>query len=225
VSGAVGPANGAGSLPDRGPRSGRAIVFDFGGVLFRWRPVDFVGHVLAHRITPATDATHWARQVFQGYGGEWGHFDRGTIEVPELVRQIAARTGLAEDEVQAIVDAVPDELEIVPATVSWIERLHADGWPLHYLSNMPEPYARHLESHHGVLGRFRSGVFSSRVKRIKPEPELFALAAAHYGRAPSQLLLIDDYAANVEAARAAGWQAIAFRDAAQAEAELRALGW
>jgi putative hydrolase of the HAD superfamily len=181
--------------------------------------------VLAHRLTDDASAEHWARQVFQGYGGEWGHFDRGTIEVPELVRQIAARTGLTADDVRSLVDAVPAELEAMPETVAWLDRLHAAGWPLHFLSNMPEPYARHLEATHGFLGRFRSGVFSSRVKRVKPEPEIFAAAAAHYGRSPSQLLLIDDHRPNVEAARAAGWEAIAFDDAAQAEAALTALGW
>jgi putative hydrolase of the HAD superfamily len=208
-----------------GPASGRAIVFDFGGVLFRWRPAQLIGQVLAHRLSEETPAEHWVRQIFQGYTGEWGAFDRGTIEVPDLVHGIAARSGLAPADVQAVVDAVPDELEAIPDTVSWLHRLHDAGWPLHFLSNMPEPYARHLERRHDFIGRFRSGVFSSRVKQVKPEPGIFAAAAAHYGRDPSQLLLLDDHGPNVEAARAAGWQAIAFVDAAQAEAEFRALGW
>jgi len=211
--------------PATGPRSGRAIVFDFGGVLFRWRPAALLGHVLAHRIDEATPVDHWVGQIFQGYGGEWGAFDRGTIEVPDLVRGIAARSGLAEADVQAVVDAVPHELQAIEDTVAWLHRLHDEGWPLHFLSNMPEPYAQHLERHHDFIGRFRSGVFSARVKRVKPEPDIFAAAAAHYGRDPSQLLLLDDHLPNIDAARAAGWQAIAFVDAAQAEAELRAIGW
>ena len=68
-------------------------------------------------------------------------------------------------------------------------------------------------------------MFSARVKQVKPEPGIFEAAAAHYGHPPSELLLLDDHAPNIAAARAAGWQAIQFVDAAQAEAELRALGW
>ncbi len=220
MSGAAGTATGA-----SGPRSGRAIVFDFGGVLFRWRPAALVGQVLAHRIAPETPPEHWVREVFQAYGGDWGAFDRGTIEVPALVRRIAARTGLAEADVQALVDAVPDELSPIPDTVAWLTRLQAEGWPLHFLSNMPEPYAQHLERTHAFLGQFRSGVFSSRVQHVKPEPDIFVRAAAHYGRAPSQLLLLDDHAPNIAAARAAGWQAILFTDAEQAEAQMQAMAW
>jgi putative hydrolase of the HAD superfamily len=72
---------------------------------------------------------------------------------------------------------------------------------------------------------FESGVFSSRVQLIKPDPAIFEHAALVFGRAPSQLLFLDDHLPNVDAARAAGWQALHFVDAAQAEAEVLALGW
>ena len=51
------------------------------------------------------------------------------------------------------------------------------------------------------------------------------LAAQVFGRVPEALLLVDDHLPNIDAARAAGWQAVHFVDAAQAEAEVDALGW
>jgi len=206
-------------------RTDRALVFDFGRVLFRWRPEVLVADTLAHRATDPDAVRHWTNQIFQSYEGDWQHFDRGTVEPPELARRIAARTGLAEQEVHAVIEAAIGELEPLPDTVAWLRRLQAEGRPLHYLSNMPEPFARHFERTHDFMRAFESGVFSSRAKLVKPEPEIFTHAAEVYGRAPEALLLIDDHLPNVVAARAAGWQAVQFHDAAQAEAEVAALGW
>jgi putative hydrolase of the HAD superfamily len=206
-------------------KTGRAFVFDFGRVVFRWRPDALVAGTLAHRLTGQADVKHWVDQIFQAYEGDWQDFDRGTVEVPELARRISARTGLSEDEVLAVVAACLPELEPIPATVDWIHRLHARGRPLHFLSNMPEQMATHFEATHDFLRLFESGVFSARVKLVKPEPEIYAHAARVFGRAPSDLLFFDDHLPNIVAARAAGWQAIHFADAAQAEAEATALGW
>ena len=207
------------------PKTGRAFVFDFGRVVFRWRPEVLVSGVLPHRAADEASARHWVQEIFQAYGGEWADFDRGVVEPPELARRIAARTGLGEAEVAAIVAAAPGELEPLPDTVDWLRRLHAQGRPLHFLSNMPEPFAAHFERTHDVMALFESGVFSARVQLIKPEPEIYRHAAAVFGRAPADLLFLDDHLPNIVAAREAGWQAIHFVDAAQAEAEARALGW
>jgi len=206
-------------------KSGRAFVFDFGRVVFRWRPEVLVSQVLPHRAADDASVRHWVQQIFQAYGGEWGDFDRGVVEPPELARRIAARTGLSEAEVAAIVAAAPGELEPLPDTVDWLRRLHAQGRPLHFLSNMPEPFAAHFERTHDVMALFESGVFSSRVQLLKPDPAIYAHAGAVFGRAPADLLFVDDHLPNIEAAREAGWQAIHFVDAAQAQAEVQSLGW
>ena len=203
----------------------RALVFDFGRVLFRWRPDALLAEVLPHRACDPESTQHWVGQVFQAYGGDWGDFDRGVVEPEELARRIAARTGLGEDEVAAVIAACPGELEPLPDTVAWLRRLHANGVPLHYLSNMPEPFAQHFERTHDFMKLFESGVFSSRVQLIKPDPAIFEHAAQVFGRAPASLLFLDDHEPNIVAARAAGWQAVHFIDAAQAEAQVRALGW
>ena len=207
------------------PKTGRAFVFDFGRVVFRWRPEALVSSVLPHRAKDREATAHWVQQIFQGYGGDWADFDRGIVDPPELARRIAARTGLGEAEVSAIVDAAPGELEPLPDTVDWLRRLHAQGRPLHFLSNMPEPFAAHFERTHDVMALFESGIFSARVQLLKPDPAIYAHAAEVFGRAPADLLFLDDHLPNIVAAREAGWQAIHFVDAAQAQAQAAALGW
>lgn len=200
------------------------IVFDFGGVLFRWRPAQLLLRELPHRLADSAAAQALVAQFFQGYGGDWAAFDRGEIEVPALARNIAARTGLTLQEVQGVIEGVKDELQPLPDSVALLQRLHAQGRRLHYLSNMPAPYADHLEARHGFLRCFESGVFSARERLAKPEPAIFHFAAQRFGSAPGELLFLDDYPANVQAAQAAGWQALLFESAAQAEAALRGRG-
>lgn len=201
------------------------VVFDFAGVLFRWQPWRMLQRELPQRARDRASAQRWADTIFQGYGGDWADFDRGTVSVPDLVRRIATRTELAEDEVLAVVNAVPAELQPVPETVVLLRRLHAAGRRLFYLSNMPEPYARHLERTHDFIGCFEAGVISARVGWIKPEPQIFALAAERFGVAPSSLLFLDDVAVNVQAARTAGWRSLQFADAADCEQQMRDSAW
>jgi putative hydrolase of the HAD superfamily len=200
------------------------LVFDFGGVVFRWQPRQLLARLLPHRAATPQAAQALFDDFFEDYRGDWGEFDRGTIEPGPLAERIARRTGLALAEVGAVIDAVPAELQPVAGTVDLLQRLHSRGQALHFLSNMPEPYARHLERTHGFLALFRSGVFSARVHLIKPEPAIFAHAAQALGLVPARTFFIDDVLHNVEAARAAGWQALQFQDPAQCEAALRARG-
>lgn len=201
------------------------FVFDFGRVLFRWRPEALLREVLPQRASDEASARHWVAQVFQSYGGDWGDFDRGTVQPPELAQRIAARTGLTPDEVRAVIDAVPAELQPLPDSVALLQRVRAAGHRSFYLSNMPAPYADHLEASHDFVRGFEAGVFSARVGFNKPEPEIFALAQARFGVPADSLLFLDDHAPNVVAAQAAGWQALLFTDAAQAERDLRQAGW
>ena len=53
-----------------------------------------------------------------------------------------------------VAEAVPTELLPIPATVVLIRELRAAGHELHYLSNMPAPYADHWG---GGPTRCRSG--------------------------------------------------------------------
>jgi putative hydrolase of the HAD superfamily len=199
------------------------IVFDLGAVLFSWQPRRMLMRELPHVVPDEATAAHWEAQVFQGYGGDWGEFDRGTVEVPALVQRIARRTGFAAADVQRVVDAVPRELQPIPETVALLHQLADAGHTLHYLSNMPAPYAEILERQ-PFFERFASGVFSARVHHNKPEAAIFQVAVQRFGVPAQHLLFIDDHLPNVLAAKAQGWQAIQFLGAADARLQLQALG-
>lgn len=196
------------------------IVFDFGGVVFRWQPHELMQRLLPHRAPDVASAHAMVGDFFEGYSGDWGNFDRGTITVPELAPRIAKRLGLSLEDVNAVIAAVPGELQPLEGTVDLLHRLHAKGHPLYYLSNMPAGYADHLERSHAFFDRFTDGIFSARVQLIKPEPEIFEFATKQFGVVPKDTVFIDDVDHNVEAARKHGWLAVHFRDAAQCERDL-----
>jgi len=203
----------------------KTLVFDFGGVLFNWHPPTLLRRLVPHLAHDEASAAHWVREIFEGYDGDWQRFDRGLLDVPEIVDSIAQRTGLERADVQRVVDGVPGELQPIAPSVALLRRLHADGRRLLFLSNMPALYADHLEREYDFVGCFADGVFSARVQEVKPHPAIFHLAAERFGHAPGEMVFLDDYLPNVETARALGWNALQFSDAARAEADLRARGW
>jgi len=200
------------------------FVFDFGRVLFDWQPERLLQRLLPTRASDAASTAFWTAQIFQSYGGDWGEFDRGALSPAEVVQRIAGRTGLGEDEVQAVVAAVPGSLQPIAASLALMRRLRRPGQPMFFLSNMPASYADQLEQAHAFVREFDDGVFSARVRLIKPDPAIFQLAAQRFGVAPAELVFLDDHAPNVAAARALGWQALLFTDAAQCRRDLQQAG-
>lgn len=196
------------------------IVFDFAGVLFTWQPPALLARLLPDHVASPEAALALVETFFEGYRGDWGEFDRGTIAPGPLAERIARRTGIALSDVRRVIDAVPRELVPIDATVALVRRLQAQGHALFFLSNMPAPYADHLDAEHLFIGLFRAGVYSGRAGLIKPEPAIFAHAERVFGIDAGQTLFIDDVAHNAEAARGAGWHAIHFIDAGQCEAAL-----
>ncbi|MEK8045418.1 HAD family hydrolase [Ideonella margarita] len=200
------------------------IIFDFGGVVFRWHPATLLARVLP-RHAPTPEAAEQLKAVFfQNYEGDWGAFDSGLISADEVVQRISARTNLTPAEVQAVVDAVPDELAPQAGTVALMQVLKAAGHRLFYLSNMPAPYAEHLERTHAFMAWFERGVFSSRVRTGKPGRRIYELALADFGIPAADALFIDDHPVNIEAATALGLPALLFTTPEQLAADLRQRG-
>lgn len=199
------------------------VVFDFGGVLFDWQPERLLREVIPQHAPTADAAARLVVDFFQGYGGDWAAFDRGTTSERPLAELISRRLGLPFDDALAVIAAIPDALTPRPAMVRLLERLDDAGWPLYYLSNMPSSYAEYLERNHAFLTRFRGGVFSSRTGLIKPEPEIYELASRRLALDPASTVFIDDVEVNVQAARRHGWRAFHFTDPQQCERDLAAL--
>jgi putative hydrolase of the HAD superfamily len=208
------------------------VVFDFGAVVFTWRPLDLVGEFFPDRAATTAQAGHLAHEVF-GHA-DWQAFDRGTATTEEVIDRTVQRLGLNRQALATLVGEIGERLVPMPESVALLTRLHAlraqqranGGEPLslYYLSNMPVPYARTLERLHPFLQAFDGGIFSGDVLLIKPEPAIYQLLQTRYALEPAKTVFIDDLLGNIDAARTQGWQGIHFKNAAQVAQELQAVG-
>jgi putative hydrolase of the HAD superfamily len=105
----------------------KAVVFDVGGVIVRWQPLDLMREHL-----PAVDPQEAHAQVFQSWalGADWLEFDRGTVEPKALAERIAQRTGYPRSGIESLIAAIGEHLQPMPETVALIERVRAAGHQL-----------------------------------------------------------------------------------------------
>ena len=89
-----------------------------------------------------------------------------------------------------------------------LAELRATGVQLHLATVQEHERAAYLWDTLGFRDRFDAIHHSAAVGCGKPDPAYYAAVEARTGFAPDSLLLIDDRAPNVEAARAAGWGGI-----------------
>ena len=199
------------------------LVFDFGAVLFRWKPVELVAQTFPEVAGTPQAAADLAHALFSH--ADWHSFDRGTLAMDDVVQRSAARLGLDRARVEALMQHIGGHLAPIPGTVALLRQLHAQrlaggDLKLYYLSNMPAPYARRLEELHDFLQCFDGGVFSGDVQWIKPEPQIYQLLQSRYALEPAHTVFIDDLKHNVHAAELQGWSGIHFESAEQLEQEL-----
>lgn len=202
------------------------IVFDFGAVLFGWRPDLLVAEQFPDVAPTAQQAQALARAIFRH--GDWYAFDQGMLDLPIVVERTARRLALPQAALATFMSGIGERLSPISDTVDWLARLRErrernSDIRLYFLSNMPAPFARVLERRHPFLQWFDGGVFSGDVQLIKPDPAIYALLESRYALVPARTVFLDDLAANVAAAQARGWSAIVFESARQAAAAHPAL--
>jgi 2-haloacid dehalogenase/putative hydrolase of the HAD superfamily len=197
------------------------VVFDLGGVVFRWQPLQLLQQLFAKQVPNESVVREWAHAIFQTFQPEadWALFDLGLIEPEPLAKRIAARTGLAQADVRRLIQGIPPHLQPIQGTVDLMHDLKAQGHRLFYLSNMPAGYADHLVRVNPFFTLFEDGIFSAHVQQIKPLPEIFATAQSRW---PLQgvPVFIDDLQHNIDAAGRHGWRGILFESPGQLRAEL-----
>jgi HAD superfamily hydrolase (TIGR01509 family) len=114
--------------------------------------------------------------------------------------------------------------EPIEKNVALLRRLRASGKPVYALSNFAHETFALAELRHNFLSEFDDRVISGHVGLVKPDPRIYEILFKRAGRRPSELLFIDDSAANVRAAEALGMPAIHFTPGVDLEKELMARG-
>lgn len=202
------------------------VVYDLGGVVFRWQPLALLQELFPKQVRSEAVAREWVSQIFQTFhpDADWALFDLGQIAPQALALRIARRTGLAETDLLHLISMIPAHLVPIQGTVDLIHALKAHGHRLYFLSNMPAGYADHLVRENNFFSQFEEGIFSAHVQQIKPLPDIFATAQARWPLR-GQPMFIDDVQHNIDAAEQHGWQGVRFDTPEQVRADLVGRGY
>lgn len=192
-----------------------AVVWDIGHVLVQW---DFP-RIWLDVIPDLSERAAFTTSVVS----EAWHFRHDCGET--MADMIAAR--IAEfPQHRALIERYQTHwLLSVPGPIAGthplIERLTARGVPQFSITNFGADAFAMFRPTFPILDHMTQIVVSGEERLTKPDPAIFALAAARFGHDPARMLFIDDNAENIAAARALGWQVHHFTgDAAALGADL-----
>lgn len=196
----------------------RHIVFDVGNVLLHWErdrpfrsriPDDAARHTfLADICTP-----------------EWHLALDAGAPVDEAVATLCARHPDHAPMIRAYRDAW---LETIPGPVAGTPAILAAlveaGRDVTALTNFNQYLFEVTVEAYPFLRLFRGVTVSGLERMIKPDPAIYARHAEAFSLKPAAILFFDDSPPNVAAARAAGWNAEIFTDAARMRDDLARYG-
>lgn len=203
--------------------SDRVLVLDLGGVVARWVPDQRLAELgnLSDHLPQTVD-----RLVFES--GFDDAADRGRFTLEELLDELAGLLDLP----RPVSDLHRAELErawgfayeLNPMVLRAASQFA--GRTAVFTNNGPlmEQALRHDHQLGAVSDTFDDIVLSWRLQAAKPDPEAFERAAAALDVEPERIVFFDDSETNVEAARAAGWDAHVYTTTLDLQAVLAGLG-
>jgi putative hydrolase of the HAD superfamily len=195
-----------------------AIVFDFGNVIAHFD----------HRLAVRRFVRHSALSEDAIFDAIYNtaledDFEAGRIGAEEFVRRACSAIGyrVGPDEFRA---AFVDIFTPNPEMCALIPRLKG-RYRLALASNTNELHAAHFRPQFAdVLRHFDAVGVSYEAGARKPDRGFYAHCHTLIGAPPDRCLFIDDLPANVEGARAFGWQAVHFTGYPELLKQLRGHG-
>jgi putative hydrolase of the HAD superfamily len=195
----------------------RNVIFDFGAVLFEWKPTKIV--------QTYTDSIFEQEMLFNEvlHHPDWLALDRGTMLMAEVIPKFAARTGFPEARMEDFFEHIQNSLEKISLTESLFYKMLDQGYSLYYLTNMSSAFFETLIERHPFIAFFKGGLVSGNELVIKPEVEIFELLQERFNLNASESLFIDDSQENINTARSLGFKAIHFNETNECYKEIKSI--
>jgi HAD superfamily hydrolase (TIGR01509 family) len=180
-----------------------AVIFDMDGVLVDGEPLHFRA---ASALFAEEGKVHSLEehQKHMGTAGNW--------------TEIIAAYGLGRDPAyyapryhELIMAEYETCREPLPGAAELVERLRMAGTPIAVASSSRREWVQRCLERIGLLRHFGAVVTASDVRRGKPAPDLYELAAERLGVEAVRCLALEDAPAGIAAARAAGMTCWAVR--------------
>ena len=193
------------------------IYFDMGGVLLNY---DFSKTANAITAKTGLDGEKVIDDLYVNYMGQWNDFELGIISPGNFFSLFHLPMSFEE-----IKKAYNEIFTLKEDTFQLVKRLKAKNIPLGVLSNTSLPHWEYVQSTFPELfSQFDVLLGSHELHLAKPEKRIYLAAAQAAGVEPSEILFFDDLYSNIRGAKAAGFDAVQFFSAADAEEELKDRG-
>jgi HAD superfamily hydrolase (TIGR01509 family) len=180
----------------------RAVVFDLDGLMFN---TETLFHKVASDLLAARGKV-FTPEIMQAMIGrravEAGHMLKTLAQLDDSVEDLLAET---RARFAAEVDAA---VHPTPGLFVLLDRLHQGSFPLAVATSSRRAYAERLLGNHGLLPRFNFILASEDVTRGKPDPEIYRKAVERFEMPAGNVLVLEDSAAGIAAARGAGTFAV-----------------
>jgi beta-phosphoglucomutase family hydrolase len=184
-------------------RSFGGIIFDCDGTLVDSMPIHYVAWVesLNHHGAPFD----FTEEVFYSLAGIR---EQDVVKMlNEQYRSAVDPDGVAEYKFELFQKRMKEVGEIVPVA-DLARRAHLEGMPIAVASGSEEETVRGVLAANDLERLFEVIITPKLVKRGKPAPDMFLLAAERMGVAPVDCVVFEDGESGMQAARAAGMAAV-----------------
>ena len=195
----------------------KAVIFDFGGVLVRTGDLSPRQH-LAARLGLSYDEI--SQLVFESESARRATL--GQITTQQHWDSVRKKLGLSPEELPSVPLQFWGGDALDTGLVEFIRSLQP-AYKTGLLSNAWDNLRAVLENGYKIADAFDEIIISAEVGMAKPDPRIYRLALQRLDTVPGEAVFVDDFAENVEAARAVGVIAIHFANPAQVRAELQQL--
>ncbi len=196
----------------------QAVVFDVGGVLVRTED-RAPRAALEKRLGLAAGAAE--QLVFNGPMGLQAQ--QGAISAQDLWAWLQAELKLDEEGLAEFRQAFFAGDRLDTTLVEMIRSLRP-RYQTAIISNAMDDLLETVTYRYPMADAFDLIVGSAYERVMKPDPAIFLRTLERLGRAPQEAVFIDDFAHNIEGARAVGMAAIHYTPGVDLQAELARLG-
>ncbi|GEM_PF-64379 len=187
-------------------RNERFLYFDLGKVL-----VDFdVTRMCRQMGEVAGLSTEQVYRVIYSNGLQ-RRLELGLLDLEGFYEEFCNRIGKRPD-FAALLAAANDIFSLNVDVVPLVAQVAHAGYRIGLLSNTCINHWEFIGTRfRGIIELFPVWVLSFEVHAMKPNAAIFEAATKSAGLPPEKIFFVDDNAANVEGARACGWDAVTFQ--------------
>lgn len=176
----------------------RNIIFDVGKVLVSYEPDAYM-----QRLGISKEKQKKINEaMFQNK--LWDTSDQGLGTPDEFLQKFIAGAPELADEITKIHKTVGNTVELFPYAMEWILDLKARGYHVYILSNYSENMLDQTKDKLKFLPLMDGVVFSYKIKKMKPDPEIYEYLCDEYWLEPEESVFIDDRPVNIKGAETCG---------------------